>query len=108
MSPSGSSRNALIAAAAVSADPSGGQSASMVAAVASSDGGSGAHPGSRATRASLLLAVLLSRLDPPGAPVWPSGITATRGAWQMAGDRYTDRAGPDSAGRDGTAPVPAP
>src|SRR5918993_4211465 len=49
MSPSGSSRSALIAAAAAPANPSDGQSASMPAASRSSSGGSGPQPGSRLT-----------------------------------------------------------
>src|ERR687898_301649 len=107
MSPSGSSRNELMAAAAASADPREGQSASIPAASRSNSGGIGAHPGWWATLASPLLVVWPSGGDPPGAAVRPSGITATRGARQMAVVRYMDREALDSAGRGGTAPAPA-
>src|SRR5829696_10078485 len=93
-----------MAAAATAAEPREGQSASILAASRSSSAGSGAHPGIVATRASPLLAFLPSRR----LAVSPSSVTATRGAWQTAGDPYTGRGGPDSTVRGGTAPGPTP
>src|SRR5918994_7724732 len=81
MSPSGSSRSALIAAAATSADPGDGQSASMPAASRSSSGGSGPQPGSRLTS---------ERLEEPGKwlriAIWAKeGQAQPIGAEQLSG-----------------------